>query len=251
MLLLPPKPKTNLSEDQLAEIAKRVPPGKDGAAPSDDTLRGLIAKVLEESKAWITDTLDELVNKRMPSIVDAILLRVPVPKDGADGKHGRDGRDGVDGRDGAKGDKGERGPAGRSVKGPQGDKGDKGDSIALDATFITFEDEQGELPKSRKLEAGPNIYIDRTSHKDKIIISASGGGGGAIIQGNSEGGGVRYLIQTEQSKYWTDEQFLRGTNIIGVRYNAPAQVYLPHGLAIEKIITVKDELGEGVTVYAY
>lgn len=63
----------------------------------------------------------------------------------------------------------------------------------------------------------------------------------------------QYLIQTEEEKFWVAGDFIKGHNIIGVRYDdGPSTVYLPHTLPVERLIIVKDEAGLGaVTILIY
>ncbi len=61
---------------------------------------------------------------------------------------------------------------------------------------------------------------------------------------------IAYQQQVVADKSWLDSEFVRGTNIIGVRY-AGAAVRRPHDLSVEKLIHIKDELGGGFTVYSY
>lgn len=76
---------------------------------------------------------------------------------------------------------------------------------------------------------------------------------GAIIQtGGGSASQPIYLIQTTTPVFYTASQFVRGLTIIGVRVAGPANVYLPHDLPIDEVITVKDEAGAGaVTVQVY
>lgn len=60
--------------------------------------------------------------------------------------------------------------------------------------------------------------------------------------------GPHYLVQTDAIHYWNLTDFVRGTNIIGVRVAGPSVVNLPHALPIEELIVVKDELGSGAVV---
>lgn len=63
----------------------------------------------------------------------------------------------------------------------------------------------------------------------------------------------QYLVQTEEEKFWIADDFIKGHNIIGVRYDAgPSTVYLPNTLPVERLIIVKDEAGLGaVTILIY
>lgn len=64
--------------------------------------------------------------------------------------------------------------------------------------------------------------------------------------------GPRYLTQTDDERFWTADEFVRGHNIIGVRHAGEAFVYLPNDLPTERLISVKDETGVGpVTVRIY
>lgn len=61
-----------------------------------------------------------------------------------------------------------------------------------------------------------------------------------------------YIVQTLDDVSYTDSQFMRGHNIIGVRYAGACDVRLPSDLSIEKVITVKDEAGAGpITISPY
>lgn len=58
-----------------------------------------------------------------------------------------------------------------------------------------------------------------------------------------------YLVQEDEERFWTDAEFVRGQNILGVRH-AGALVFLPSNLSVEKIVTVKAENGPiSVTTY--
>lgn len=57
--------------------------------------------------------------------------------------------------------------------------------------------------------------------------------------------GPRYLPQTVDEFFYAAADFVRGHNIIGVRYAGEAEVYLPNDLPIERIVVVKDEGGVG------
>lgn len=57
--------------------------------------------------------------------------------------------------------------------------------------------------------------------------------------------GPHYLVQTDAIHFWDLNDFVRGTNIIGVRVSGPSTVYIPHQLPIEQVIGVKDERGSG------
>lgn len=60
------------------------------------------------------------------------------------------------------------------------------------------------------------------------------------------------ILQSTQEVYYEADDFLKGLNIIAVRYAGPAFVYLPHDLPSARVIAVKDELGSGdVTVRIY
>lgn len=59
--------------------------------------------------------------------------------------------------------------------------------------------------------------------------------------------GPRYLTQFANEYFWVSDEFVRGHNIIGVRYSGPSFVYLPHDLPQEHVITIKDEAGVGPT----
>ncbi len=58
------------------------------------------------------------------------------------------------------------------------------------------------------------------------------------------------LVQTDASKDWDADDFIKGLNIIRVRYAGAATVRLPTTLAVGRIIAVKAELGTAlVTTY--
>lgn len=61
---------------------------------------------------------------------------------------------------------------------------------------------------------------------------------------------IQYTAQSEADKSWFDNEFVRGTNIIGVR-TAGAIVRLPIDLSVEKLVYVKNETGGSVTVVPY
>lgn len=175
-------------------------------------------------------------------------------KDGADGKdgvHGKDGRDGVDGKDGVRGEQGERGLRGsRGQKGDKGSAGSDGLNAPTDATFLTYEDERDSLGKSLKLEAGPGISLDRTA-EGRFRISSFAGGAGGVAGQPGEFSGISYEVQEDQERYWTNDELIRGYNIIGVRYAGAAVVYLPHDMDIEKLVSVKNEYGSSVSIRSY
>lgn len=126
-----------------------------------------------------------------------------------------------------------------------------GDAAPDDASFLTVEDERDRLNKSEQLVEGIGIRFDRTE-KGKLKIHSTGGmsGGFPVDSGTDAGGGVFYLIQNESDRQWSDEEFKRGQNIVGVRFGG-ATVRLPHDLSIEKIVYVKDETGSGIIVQPY
>lgn len=63
---------------------------------------------------------------------------------------------------------------------------------------------------------------------------------------------VLYLTQTVAERYWDAREFTAGHNIIGVRHEGAAIVYLPNDLPAERLITIKDEAGLGqITVRIY
>lgn len=107
-----------------------------------------------------------------------------------------------------------------------------------------------------------------TGGADRITVGPAGqlGVGGAtygnakdVLQSAGAGAapswvasGPRYIYQTAAEYYWSVSDFVRGNNVIGVRYAGPAIVYLPHTLPVEYLVTVKDEAGTGdVTVRVY
>lgn len=208
---------------------------------------------------------------------DLGLLDELIGKPGTDGKDGGPGEQGPRGDSGDRGEQGERGEKGergfRGSRGPKGEKGDKGDDGArgprgprgergtdgvdgkdapVEATFITFEDERDDLPNSLPIEQGQGVVIERTL-EGKLRISAYGSGGGFVggLLPSGSFSGVNYAVQEEQERYWQDDELVRGHNIIGVRYAGAAVVYLPHDLAIEKIVSVKNEYGGSVSVRSY
>lgn len=72
--------------------------------------------------------------------------------------------------------------------------------------------------------------------------------GTAVQPANSAN--IRYTVQSVADKSWFDNEFVRGTNIIGVR-TAGAIVRLPIDLSVEKLVYVKNETGGSVTVVPY
>lgn len=176
---------------------------------------------------------------------------------GPQGPMGPPGPQGMPGES-IKGDAGERGPRGpKGERGPQGfpgsvgKEGPPGADADVRASFATLEDERGTLPGSWQLVAGDNVRIDRSRDGKAVIHSTARGG--VVMAGRSAGAGsasVRYLIQTEAEKFWTDSDFAEGINVIGVREPA-ANVYIPSVLSTGKIVWVKDESGATCTVWPY
>ena len=67
-------------------------------------------------------------------------------------------------------------------------------------------------------------------------------------QPQSQGGGqavTQYLWTDKQETHYRKPSFIEGITVIGVRYDGPATVYLPHDLDPTMLVTVKDEVGSG------
>ena len=174
---------------------------------------------------------------------------------GADGADGQQGERGLRGSRGPKGDKGDVGDRGeRGPRGPRGEKGQDGADGAdapIDVPFITYGDARDKIPDSLPLEQGQGVVIEKTTEGKLRISAFSGSIGGGLLPAIGAFSGISYVIQEEQERYWTNDELIRGYNIIGVRYAGAAVVYLPHGLDVEKIVTVKNELGGAVSVRSY
>jgi len=65
-----------------------------------------------------------------------------------------------------------------------------------------------------------------------------------------EAAAIQYVQQEVADKAWSNDEFVIGHTILGVRYPG-AIVRLPTNLAVRKIVQVKDELGSGFTVVPY
>lgn len=136
---------------------------------------------------------------------------------------------------GPKGDKGDPGPPG--PPGPKGDKGSSGEpGLKGDAAQVPKEvlDLTTSVPDIK-------LHLTKIDKKIKDLESQPttqyvGGGGNAEI---------KYLIQDVATKTYYGSDFVRGTNIIGVRYAGSVTVNLPHDLGVEKLVVVKDEAGYG------
>lgn len=65
-----------------------------------------------------------------------------------------------------------------------------------------------------------------------------------VIQGGGQAV-TKYVFTEAQESHWRKSSFVEGVNIIGVRYNGAATVYLPHDLDPTMIVSIKDEAGSG------
>jgi hypothetical protein len=102
-----------------------------------------------------------------------------------------------------------------------------------------------------RLVAGPagQLGIGGTTYGNAKDVLQSAGAGAAPAWVAS---GPKYLTQTAAEYYWSVSDFVRGDNVIGVRFAGPAIVYLPNTLPVEYLVTVKDEAGTGdITVRVY
>lgn len=66
------------------------------------------------------------------------------------------------------------------------------------------------------------------------------------------GGGAttKYIFTEQQVTHYRKPSFVDGVTVIGVRYNGPATVYLPHDLDPTMLVSVKDEVGSGnITIF--
>lgn len=123
------------------------------------------------------------------------------------------------------------------------------------ASVLTLKDESRVISGSVQLIPGPGVFFDELSRPGKMILNvALRGYSGAVAVSQPGGGGsasIAYQPQTDADKYWADTDLVAGETIIGVR-TSPATVRLPHDLSVNKIVTVKDETGDGnITVLSY
>lgn len=133
-----------------------------------------------------------------------------------------------------------------------------------DGTLVTLES----LAEALEEETAPTSPVPATPSPTlwslilgiptNIVEAAALTGEGVVVR-EADGDWVTvprepvYQLQTVASKFWLASEFVRGHNIIGVRYGGgPTDVYIPHEVPIEHVISVKDEVGNGdVTVRIY
>ena len=143
----------------------------------------------------------------------------------------RTGPPGPPGLPGIQGPIGPRGPTGpQGTQGPQGLPGTPGETKvvtevvekALDLSSVLSEMEvlKNELTKIKKLRSS----------------TGTNSGSPAV---------TKYHPQLVAQVHWKKSSFVEGMNIIGVRYNGAATVYLPPDLDNTQIVAIKDEAGSG------